>query len=203
METAARSPRLTPLPLDHDASLKDNFATTAKNLGFVPNSVLIMQRRPEITKAYTALSAAIWGPSSVVDVGFKRLLAHMASRSAGCMYCMAHTAGGAMHLGVSEEKVRALWDYSTSPLFTPAERAALDVAVAAGCVPNAVTDEMFAEMRKHWSEEQIVEIVATISMFGFLNRWNDTMATPLEEEPIEVGQRVLAERGWTPGKHAR
>lgn len=203
MDARKDSPRLSPLPLDHDESLKDNFAITAKNLGFVPNSMLIMQRRPEITKAYAALSASIWGPSSVVDIGFKRLIAHVVSRSAGCMYCMAHTAGGAMHLGVAQEKVRAVWDYPTSPLFNAAERAALDVAVAAGCVPNAVTDEMFVEMRKHWSEEQIVEIVATISMFGFLNRWNDTMATPLEEEPIEVGERLLAERGWTPGKHLR
>jgi uncharacterized peroxidase-related enzyme len=203
MDARRDSPRLSPLPLDHEPSLKDNFATTAKNLGFVPNSVLIMQRRPEITKAYSALSAAIWGPSSTVENGLKRLIAHLASRSAGCMYCIAHTAGGALHLGVEEQKVRAVWEYQTSPLFSPAERAALDVAVAAGCTPNAVTDEMFVEMRKHWSEEQIVEIVATISMFGFLNRFNDTMATPLEEEPIEVGERILADRGWAPGKHAR
>ena len=119
------------------------------------------------------------------------------------MYCIAHTAGGALHLGVAEEKVRAVWEYQTSPLFSPAERAALDVAVAAGCTPNAVTDEMFVELREHWSEEQIVEIVATIAMFGFLNRFNDTMATPLEEEPIEVGERMLADRGWSPGKHPR
>lgn len=203
MDARKDSPRLSPLPLDHDASLKDNFAITAKNLGFVPNSMLIMQRRPEITKAYAALSASIWGPSSVVDIGFKRLLAHVVSRSTGCMYCMAHTAGGAMHFGVSEEKLRAVWEYQTSSLYSPAERSALTVAVASACVPNAVTDEMFVEMRKHWSEEQIVEIVATVSMFGFLNRFNDTMATPLEEEPIEVGERVLADRGWTPGKHLR
>ncbi|MBX9757380.1 MAG: carboxymuconolactone decarboxylase family protein [Beijerinckiaceae bacterium] len=203
MDARANSPRLTPLPIDHEPSLKDSFAATAKNLGFVPNSVLIMQRRPEIAKAYSALSAAIWGPSSTVENGLKRLIAHLASRSAGCMYCIAHTAGGALHLGVEEEKVRAVWEYQTSPLFSAAERAALDVAVAAGCTPNAVTDEMFVEMRKHWSEEQIVEIVATISMFGFLNRFNDTMATPLEEEPIGVGERILADRGWTPGKHLR
>jgi alkylhydroperoxidase family enzyme len=119
------------------------------------------------------------------------------------MYCMAHTAGGAMHFGVSEEKLRAVWEYQTSGLYSPAERIALTVAVASACVPNAVTDEMFAEMRRHWSEEQIVEIVATISMFGFLNRFNDTMATPLEDEPIEVGERILADHGWTPGKHLR
>ena len=46
-------------------------------------------------------------------------------------------------------------------------------------------------------------IVGVIAAFGFLNRWNDTMATPLEDEPIEVGERLLAKRGWSAGKHAR
>ena len=86
---------------------------------------------------------------------------------------------------------------------TPAERAALDVAVAAGCVPNAVTDEMFLELRKHWSDEQVVEIVGVIAMFGFLNRWNDTFATPLEDEPLHFGETHLAAQGWDAGKHLR
>jgi hypothetical protein len=62
---------------------------------------------------------------------------------------------------------------------------------------------MFAELRKHWSAEQIVEIVGVIALFGFLNRWNDTMATPLEDEPIEVGEKYLAHGGWQVGKHHR
>ena len=64
-----------------------------------------------------------------------------------------------------------------------------------------VTDEMFIELKKHWNEEQIVEIVGVIAMFGFLNRWNDTLATPLEDEPIEVGDKFLAGHGWSVGKH--
>jgi alkylhydroperoxidase family enzyme len=96
-----------------------------------------------------------------------------------------------------------VWDYQTSPLYSAAERAALDLAVAASVVPNAAIDEMFLELRKHWTEEQIVEIVGVISMFGFLNRWNDTLATPLEDEPIAIGEKFLAGHGWSPGKHAR
>src|SRR5262249_13224096 len=144
-----------------------------------------------------------WDPESTVDRGFKRLVAHVASRAAGCQYCMAHTAGGAMHFGVQEAKVAAIWDYQTSPLYSEAERAALDVAAAAASVPNGVTDEMFTRMCKHWTEEQIVEIIGVIAVFGFLNRWNDTMGTPLEDEPLAVGERHLAPRGWTPGKHRR
>jgi alkylhydroperoxidase family enzyme len=104
---------------------------------------------------------------------------------------------------VEDKKLAAVWEYQTSPLYSAAERATLDFAIAAASVPNAVTDEMFAELRHHWSEEQIIEIVGVIALFGFLNRWNDTMATPLEDEPIEVGEKYLARGGWGIGKHHR
>jgi uncharacterized peroxidase-related enzyme len=197
------SPRLAPLPVDHSPDLEEPFAAVAKNLGFVPNSVLIMQRKPKMVKAFAQMAAAIWDPESKVDRGLKRLVAHVASRAAGCQYCMAHTIGGAAHLGVEEKKLAAIWEYQSSPLYTQAERVALDFAVAASVVPNAVTDASFEDLRKHWSEEQIVEIVATIAMFGFLNRWNDTMGTPLEDKPMTDGETFLARGGWTPGKHRR
>ena len=94
-----------------------------------------------------------------------------------------------------------MWEYRTSALYTERERVALDFAIAAASQPNDVTDELFEHMKRHWSQGEIVEIAAVVSLFGFMNRWNDTMATPLEEEPIEVGERVLAASGWHPGKH--
>jgi uncharacterized peroxidase-related enzyme len=197
------SPRLEPLPMDHAPELAEHFAAVARNLCLVPNSVLIMQRKPKMVKAFAQMSAAIWDPESKVDRGFKRLVAHVASRAAGCRYCMAHTIEGAVHFGVADAKLAAIWQYQSSPLYTERERVALDFAFAASVVPNAVTDEQFADLRKHWSEEEIVEIVATIAMFGFLNRWNDTMGTALEEKPLATADRYLAPGGWTPGKHAR
>ena len=53
---------------------------------------------------------------------------------------MAHTAGVALRLGVDTGKLEQRRDYQTSALFSPAERVALDFAVAAGSVPNAVDD---------------------------------------------------------------
>jgi uncharacterized peroxidase-related enzyme len=197
------SARIQPLPEAHTPELKDAFDTYRKNLGFVPNSMLILQRKPKIVKAMAQLSAAIWEPDGEVDRSFKRLVAHVASRAAGCQYCMAHTAGGALLLGVDPKKVAALWDFRVSPLYSEAERVALDFAIAAASQPNGVTDESFAAMRKHWNETQIVEITAVVALFGFMNRWNDTMGTPLEEEPIEVGDKYLASHGWKIGKHAR
>ena len=198
----AAAARIAPLPQEYSPELREQFEAMKRNLGFVPNSVLIMQRMPKMVRAFAALTAAIWDPESKVDRGFKRLIAHVSSRAAGCQYCMAHTAGSALRFGIEDEKLAAVWDYQTSPLFSAAERAALDFAVAAGCVPNAISDDMFVEMRKYWSEDQIVEIVGCISVFGFLNRWNDTLATPLEQEPIGIGERFLAKRGWSAGKHA-
>jgi len=195
------SPRIKPLPPEHSPELKEQFDSMKRNLGFVPNSILIMQRKPKLAKALAQMTAAIWDPDGEVDRGFKRIIAHVASRAAGCQYCMAHTAGGALHFGVEDKKLAAVWEYPTSPLYSEAERATLDFALAAASVPNAITDEMFARLRQYWTENQIVEIVGVISVFGFLNRWNDTMATPLEDEPIEVAERYLARGGWAVGKH--
>lgn len=193
--------RLAPLPAEATPELKESFERYRKSLGFIPNSALIMQRRPKLVKALSQLAAAVWDPESTVDTGFKRLLAHVASRAHGCQYCMAHTAGGALHLGVAEEKVAAIWEYRTSPLYSESERVALDFALAAAAVPNDVTDELFAELRRHWDEGQIVEILGVVSLFGFLNRWNDSLATALEAEPIEVGEKFLARGGWHIGRH--
>src|SRR5258708_14826702 len=159
------SPRLAPLPAD--PALEKQFEASKKSLGFVPNSLLIMQRKPKMVQAFAQMTAAVWDPESKVDRGFKRLLAHVASRAAGCQYCMAHTIEGAMHFGVDEKKAAAIWHYQTNPLYPAAGRAPLDVAVAAASLPNAITDEMFIQMRKHWTEEQIVEIVGVIALFGF------------------------------------
>lgn len=195
-------PRLEPLPPSGDPDLQQAFDNYRRSLGFVPNSILIMQRKPKMVKALSALMAATFDPQGAVPAGFKRLLAHVGSRIHGCLYCMAHTAGGALRLGVPPEKVEAVWEYQSSPLFTDAERIALDFAVAASAVPNAVDDELFARLRRHWSDEQVVEILGVISVFGLLNRWNDSLATPLEEEAAEVGERLLASHGWSAGKHA-
>jgi alkylhydroperoxidase family enzyme len=114
---------------------------------------------------------------------------------------MAHTAGAALRLGIDEKKLEAVWSFRTSPLFDEKERVALEFALAAAAQPNDVTDELFEKMKRHWTDNQIVEITGVVAMFGFMNRWNDTMATPLEEEPVEVGEKHLAKSGWRVGKH--
>ncbi|MCW8109234.1 carboxymuconolactone decarboxylase family protein [Alteromonas ponticola] len=194
---------LSPLPADTTPELKEDFAIFIDILGFVPNSLLTMQRRPQIVKGFAELTKAVMAADGTVDRGFKRVLAHFASRAAGCQYCEAHSLIAAGLHGVSDEKIAAVWDYQTSPLYSEAERVALDYALAAGSVPNQVDDALMVRMKQHWDEDQIVEILAAVSLYGFLNRWNDSMATDLEEPPKALGDKILKKGGWTGGKHTK
>ncbi|MDB5578310.1 MAG: peroxidase [Bradyrhizobium sp.] len=107
--------RLTPLPPEHTPELAAQFEATRIRMGYIPNALLIMQRRPKMVQGYTALAAAIWDQESTVPLGFKRLIAYVVSRSAGCQYCMAHTAEGAIKLGIEFEKLDAVWEISNQP----------------------------------------------------------------------------------------
>lgn len=201
-------PRLTPLPVNALASVFGSVDVAMSSteppltkLGFIPNSLLILARRPEIVRGLLELGRAILGPSCSISAQLANLIAQMASQAAGCSYCWAHTAYGSGEAGVAVEKETALWEYETSPLFTSAERAALRVAQLAAQVPNAVTDAEFDELRRYYSDTQIVDIVSVIALYGFMNRYNDTMATELEASPTEAGKRFLAQKGWAAGKH--
>lgn len=194
---------LKPLSANNHPELADDFKIFEEILGFVPNSLLTMQRRPKMVQAFGVLTKAVMDPDGDVDLGFKRLIAHFASRAAGCQYCEAHSLIAANIHGVSQEKLDTIWDYQTSSLYSNAERVALDYALAAGSVPNAVDDELMQRMKEHWSDDQIVEILGAVCLYGFLNRWNDSMATDLEDSPKQMGERVLSKGGWTGGKHTR
>lgn len=192
---------LPPAPQDKLDAAADALALAAAVMGFEPNSLKIMAHNPQILNGFLALSAAILGPEAKLDAGLRQMIAHIASAAAGCSYCQAHTAHGAAHRGVSEEKIEALWSYETSALFSDAERAALALAQAAASVPNRAEQAHFDALDGHFSSAEQSEIVAVISLFGFLNRWNDTLATPLEDSPLAFAEAHLAPKGWKSERH--
>ncbi|OGT83777.1 MAG: hypothetical protein A3H91_02480 [Gammaproteobacteria bacterium RIFCSPLOWO2_02_FULL_61_13] len=195
------SPRLAPLPWNTHADLKDGFEAFRKRLGFYPNSMMILQRRPSTVKAFRQATQAISGDGSLIDAAMKAMITLVASRVAGCPYVLAHAAHALLHAG-AEAKLAAIHEYQRSPLFSAKERVTLDYAHAAASVPNAVSDELLARMRSFWSEEELVDITALIGLYGFFDRWNASMATPLEADPLAVAQKYLAPHGWKPGRHA-
>jgi len=194
-------PLISPLAEDHDPDLIDLIQFFRGPLGTVPNSVLTMQRRPKIARAFTELNKAVMENNARVTAEQKRLIGFVASQAAGCRYCQAHTILAAERFDSTPERLGSIWNYQTSPHFTDAEKAAFDFALAAGSVPNAVTPEIGAALKQHWTEDEIVEILAVVALFGYLNRWNDSMATTLEDIGISAAQRNIAPNGWTVGKH--
>ena len=194
-------PLISPLPPDHNTEVAELARFFNETLGFCPNSVLTMQRRPAIAKAFIGLNMAVMENHGRVTSDLKRLIGYIASFTAGCQYCQAHTIRAAERYGASEKQLQHIWDYRTHTSFSEAERAALDFALAASVVPNSV-DQMISEnLRRHWDEGEIVEILGVIALFGYLNRWNDSMGTSLEIPAQESGQQFLAGHGWTGGKH--
>ncbi|MCB2115553.1 MAG: carboxymuconolactone decarboxylase family protein [Rhodobacteraceae bacterium] len=170
-------------------------------LGVVPNSVRTMAHRPEIARAFTRLNIAVMECHGSVTPELKRLLGYVTSFVSGCRYCQAHTILGAERFGASEERLDAVWDFEASPHFTEAEKAALAFAHAAAEVPNQVTPEIVQRLQRHWGDGDIVEIMGVIALFGYLNRWNDSMGSALEDLPMAAAETHLSARGWSVGKH--
>ncbi|WP_452227268.1 carboxymuconolactone decarboxylase family protein [Lacinutrix cladophorae] len=194
-------PLVTPLSADHDLETKALAEFFNETLGFCPNSVLTMQRRPAISKAFINLNKAVMANEGKVTSALKRMIAWVSSNATGCRYCQAHAIRAAERYGAEQEQLDNIWEYRTHPAFNEAERAALDFSLAASQVPNAVDAEIQKRLHAHWTEGEIVEMLGVISLFGYLNRWNDSMGTTLEGDAIESGNQFLGKHGFEVGKH--
>jgi len=177
--------RIAPLEPDNLSADMAKLMNDAKQfMGFAPNDALIMARLPALADAVNDMLAALYGPNSKLPIEIKRLATFIFSTAAGCTYCSSHTAFGAAQHGIPQEKLDAIWEYQTSPLFSDAERAALQLAQAAAFTPPLVTDETFANLKNYFSDDEIIELVGVISAFAFLNKWNSVLATEIENEPL-------------------
>ena len=201
MHALTGTAHVRPLTDEQTAEVKDILETSASFGGYVPTSLRIMAHKPSILRAFSGLIRAVMREAGEVPAPLKWLTAHAVSSAAACRYCQAHTAANGAKAGLDVAKVQALMEYETSPLFDDAERAIIGIGWAAGQVPNAVTRQHFDALRRHFTEAGIVEIVSVISMFGWLNRWNDTFGSDLEASPTAFAQQFLTGRGWEIGKH--
>ena len=193
--------RITSAPSDLIAQNADIFKIIEATGGFVPNGFYAVGWKPKILKAMTGLAMAVLAEDDLIGKELKWLVGNMASRASGCKYCWAHTAHNAEVIGgASPEKLDKIWEYRTNPLFSDKERAAMNFATAAAAVPNDVTTEIFDELQMHFCDEEIVEIMSVISLYGWYNRWNDSMATVLEDGPLQYAHKNLKKGGWEEGQ---
>ena len=215
---------LEPLETEQLAELKPILAMSEATMGFVPNSMLTMAHMRQLPVAFSVLFGTVMGadvkvlmenlikvapeqnaPEENLPADLLQLVAYCVSVSAGCRYCQAHTGHNTARMSdtpdAQAEKRAQVLSYETAECFSDAERAAIALALAAGEVPNAATQQHFDALSEHFSSRQITQITSVISAFGFLNRWNDTVATALEDQPTAFAQRELSAFGWQPGKH--
>lgn len=192
---------VTPLSPNENQEVAELAKFFNETLGFCPNSVLTMQIRPAIAKAFINLNMAVMENHGRVTAEQKRLIGYITSANTGCRYCEAHTILAAKRYGGSDERLNTIWQFRESELFTAAEKAAFEFALAASSVPNAVDDAIETELKKYWDEGEIVEILGVIALFGYLNRWNDSMATTLEQGAISAGETFLTHNTWEVSKH--
>ena len=196
-----KQPLVLPKSGADDPELKRLIEFYEETLGFCPNSVKTMHHRPHIAYAFIEMNKAVMANHGRVTSALKRMIAYISSNAAGCRYCQAHAIRAAERYGADADKLKNIWDYKTHAAFSNAEKAALDFAFAASVIPNSVDDAIAEKLRFYWDEGEIVEITGVVALFGYLNRWNDSMGTEMEQGAIDSGEKHLASRGWSVGKH--
>jgi uncharacterized peroxidase-related enzyme len=194
-------PLVQPKQNINDPELDKLIAFFNETLGFCPNSVLTMYHRPRIAYAFIELNKSVMENMGKVTSALKRLIGYVSSNASGCRYCQAHTIRAAERYDATKDQLENIWEYKTHPAFSKAEVAALDFALAASVIPNSVNDDIANELKKYWTEGEIVEILGVIALFGYLNRWNDSMGTEIESGAVKSGFDLLGSKGWTEGKH--
>ena len=193
-------PLIAPLSSIKDKETQELVTFFNETLGFCPNSVLTMQKKPHLAQAFVNLNKAVMDNAGSISSEFKRIIAYISSNTAGCRYCQAHTIRAAERYGGEKERLKQAWNFENSRLFSEGEKVALRFTIAASSVPVNTSKELEQSLQNHWDETDILEIMSVIALFGYLNRWNDVMGTNLEEDAKDSAESLLQSQ-WDIGKH--
>jgi len=182
-------PRILPLPVDalcaEDQAL---IAQAEQFMGFQPHDALTMAHVPGLVGATAHLVQTVLA-GGTVDPALKRMVGLAASVAAGCEYCQAHSHFSARELSVPTDILRAIVSGDYRAL---GEREAAAIRVAAGSAHTGmdagsadagVSDADFAVLQQYFTDPEIAELVAVMALYGFLNRWNKTLQTDIEQQP--------------------
>jgi len=159
-------------------------------------------RWPELMQMFRNLVELVMVSPTNLSRQLRSELFTMASVAGGCQHCQAHGAYTLHLMGVDSDRIRDIWTFEQSTEFTEAEKAALRLARDGALVPNLVEPGHFAELRSHYSDRQVVEMLAVISLAGWFNRWNNSIATVTDSESVQWAEVNLKAVGWELGKHA-
>ena len=179
--TETRLPRLSRKDAPPNiAAIFDHYMQTRGN---VPNMFRTVALRPEIFETMIAHFQAILN-TGTLPVKLKELVIVRTSQINDCRYCLASHTQIARKLGWTQDQLDHLAEYGTCEDFTPAEKVALRLAEEVTRDANNISDAFFAEVRNHFDEGEVVELLAAIGLFNYFNRFNNA----LQLEPTKPGE---------------
>jgi uncharacterized peroxidase-related enzyme len=198
MSSSARRSRPSPMPREEAPELESVLQQYEQKSGFLPNNMLIMAKRPALLKANLAMAEAV--ADTTLDRYLRDLVFLMVSIVSDGQYSIAHRVAGLRRRGADAEAIRAVWDFEASSLFDTREKLVLSFARAIASTPSSVSDSMMEGLREHFTENEIIDLVAQACFASWANRWNATMLTQLEPLPLAEMKAVVPD--WDPKAHA-
>jgi uncharacterized peroxidase-related enzyme len=157
-----------------DPETKSIYDVYLKERGNVPNMFRTAAHRPEIFRTMIAHFRAVMN-TGTVPAKLKELVIVRTSQINRCEYWLSsHTALARRH-GWTDAQIDNLADFGQRSDFNDAEKAALDLAERVTRDPHEVDDAFWAELRRHYDEGEIIELLAAIGLFNYFNRFNDAL----------------------------
>jgi len=130
----------------------------------------IWAHKPKLMMAMGKFNGAVRKPGAL-EARIRNLCELKGAAMIGCEFCVDLGSQICRHSGFSDDELLAIPRYTSSELFTDREKVALDYTVAVMRTPVEVTDDLFADVQKHFTTEQIVELTALLTLVN-LNRFN-------------------------------
>lgn len=165
-------------------------------LGRVPNFYRTISHAPWMAMLLLPFNAAVqrqW-PGSRMSGRIKELVVIKTSHVNGCRYCYAHNTALGEAAGIAHDEVVEISsdDYLNSKTLSDKEKLAVQWAEAVTLNTAATRDDLFAEMKRHFTDAEIVEITMVSAMFNMINRLNDSLQVPVEmQDEVNLIKRSL------------
>src|ERR1700704_2621770 len=148
--------------------------------GAFENQAGVMAHRPPIFKSTWAMLTEL-AEEGVLSKRHLELCLVTASLLNKCTYCVSHHAPKLAVQGVSEAGAARLLDYKDHPELDEVDKLVVEYAIAITSNWNRTRDEIFARLRAHFTEAQIVELTWRTALCGAFNRFNDILQLDIEE----------------------
>lgn len=171
--------RIVPRPeADYPWYLRPFFASQRRRYGQVLLPGLLWGRVPRLFMAVALLYGALDSRRSLLDPALRALVTVRVSQLNWCRFCVDINAAIHARRAGSLDQVQALEAWRDSALFSPAERAALDYTEAMTITGRGVTDAHVAELRRHYSEDAIVELTGLVAFQNLSSKFNSALDVP-------------------------